>query len=82
MKARGLASHHSFNVVPDAVDGGALGGVTVAEAVSTHHELIHGVVVLLFDLRSGVQQVVPQRVELGEVHSQVRDLQLVCSEAE
>lgn len=70
-------AHHSFYIIPDASYGGALGGVAIAEAVSADDELIHGVVVLLFDFSSGVQQVVSQRVKFSEIHSQVGDLQLV-----
>lgn len=70
-------TNHSFYVVRDAIDGGALGGVAIAKAVSTNDQLVHCVVVLLLDFCSRVQEVVSQRVELGEVHSQVGDLQLV-----
>lgn len=51
--------------------------MAIAEAVSTNHQLIDSVVVLLLDLSSGVQQVVSKCVKFGEVQSQVSDLQLV-----
>lgn len=51
--------------------------MAVAEAVSTYDEFVYGVVILLFDLSSGVQQVVSQRVEFGEVNPQVGDFQLI-----
>ena len=49
-----MRPHHSFYIGPDAVDAGALGGVAVAEAVSTYHKLVHGIVILFFDFSSGV----------------------------
>lgn len=55
----------------------ALGGVSVAEAVTPYHQLIEGIVVLLSDLPAGVQQVVPQGVQPCQVHSEIGDLQQV-----
>lgn len=54
--------------------------MAVAEAVPTYDKLIYCIVVFFLDFSSGVQQIVSQRVKLGEVHSQVGDLQLVCRE--
>lgn len=51
--------------------------MAIAEAVAADDQLVHGVVVLLLDLHAGVQQVVTQGVQLGEVHTQVSDLQLI-----
>lgn len=76
--AAGSATHHSIQTSWGPADGGTLGGVAIAEAVPTHHQLIHGVIILLLDLESRIQQVVAQRVEPGEVHPQVGDLQQVC----
>lgn len=76
-RAAGSIAHHSLHIGPDPADGGALGGMAVAEAVPAHHQLIHGVIVLLLDLQPGVQQVVSQRVEPSKVHPQVGDLQQV-----
>lgn len=72
-------THHAFNVL-DSSDGGALRSVAIAEAVAADDQLIHGVVVLLFDLHSRVEQVVTQSVQVSEVHTQVCDLQLICKE--
>jgi len=49
--------------------------VSVAEAAAADHQLVQGVVVLLQHDRAAVQQVVPQRVQLGEVDAQVGDAQ-------
>ena len=59
------------------IDGLALGGVAIAEAVATDDHVIDGVVVFLCHLVAGIEQVVAQRVELGEVYPQVCDLQQV-----
>lgn len=69
-------AHHALLIL-DPIDGGTLGGVAIAEAVAADDQLVHGVVVLLLDLHAGVQQVISQSVQLGEVHAQVSDLQLV-----
>lgn len=71
-------THHSIRVHLDVTDGGAFGGVAIAEAVTAHHQLIHSVVILLFDLQPGIQEIVSQRVKPGEVDPQVGDLQQVC----
>lgn len=51
--------------------------MSVAEAVSSDHHVVDGVVILLFDLYTRVQQVVSERVQFGELHPQVGDLQHV-----
>lgn len=53
-----LITHHSFYIIPDAIDRGALRSVAIAKAVSTYDKLIYGIVILFFDFSSGVQQVV------------------------
>lgn len=60
------------------IDGLALGGMAIAEAVATDDHVVEGVVVLLSHLVTGIEQVVAQRVEFGEVYPQVCDLQHVC----
>lgn len=57
--------------------GCTLGGVSVAETVASNYQFIQGVVVLLSDLPTRVEQVVPQRVQPCQVHPQVGDLQQV-----
>lgn len=47
-------THHPLNVIPNAIDGSALGGVAIAEAVAAHHQLIDGVVILFLDFGPGV----------------------------
>ena len=49
--------------------------VTVTTATATHYHVIDGIVVLLLDLRSGVQQIVAQRVQLRESDTQIGHLQ-------
>lgn len=61
------------------IDGLALGGMAIAEAVATDDHVVEGVVVLLSHLITGIEEVVAQRVELGEVYPQVCDLQHVCA---
>lgn len=67
-------THHSFYIILDAINGGTLWGMAITKAVSTNDKLVYCIVVFLFDFISGVQQVVPQSVKLGEIHSQVGDL--------
>lgn len=76
------STYHAFNSSRSSFDRGALGGVAVAEAVSTDNHVIEGVVVLLLHLITGVEQVVAQRVELDELHPEVSDLQHVCTHTE
>lgn len=76
---KGLA-YHSLISSRLSVDRRTLGGVTVAEAVSADNHVVDGVVVLLRHLLAGVQQVVSQRVQLYELHPEVRDLQHVFTQ--
>lgn len=71
--------HHAGDGRRGAGSRSTLGGVAVAEAAPAQHQLVHGVVVLVQHLLPRVQQVVPQRVQLGEVHPQVGDAQQVCA---
>lgn len=71
--------YHALSSSGGFIDGGALGGVAVAEAVPADDHVIEGVVVLLRHLVTGVEQVVAQRVELDELHPDVSDLQHVCT---
>jgi hypothetical protein len=68
-------SDHAVLPGVHAGHGGALGGVSVAEAAASDHQLVQGVVVLLQHVGPAVQQVVPQRVQLGQVDPQVGDAQ-------
>lgn len=52
--------------------------MSVAEAVSSDHHVIDGVVILFFDLHTRVQQVVSECVQFGELDPQVGNLQHVC----
>lgn len=70
-------THHALIGLSGSLDGGTFWGVSVAEAVSSDHHVIDGVVVLLFDLYARVQQVVAKRVKFGELNPQVGDLQQV-----
>lgn len=71
--------YHPLSSTRLSVHGGALRGVTIAEAVSSDHHVVESVVVLLCHLVTGVQQIIAQRVEFDELHSQVCDLQHVCT---
>lgn len=71
------APHHALRVGLCPWGGRTLRGVSVAEAVATHNQLVEGVVVLLPDLAPRIQQVVAQRVQPCQVHPQVGDLQQV-----
>lgn len=55
--------------------GCTLGGVSIAEAVATHDQLIQGIIVFLSNFAPWVEQVVPQCVQTSEVHPQVGNLQ-------
>jgi len=77
-----ISPYHAVGGGGDPAERGALGGVPVAEAVPAQHQLVERVVVLLLDLPPRVQQVVPQRVQLGEVHPQVGDAQQVWGRGE
>lgn len=68
---------HALSSGGRSVDGGALGGVAVAEAVAADDHVVQRVVVLLGDLLAVVEQVVAQRVELEELDAEVGDLQHV-----
>ena len=70
-------THHALKVHSCTVNRGTLGGVAIAEAVATDDHVVESVVVLLGDLITGVQQVVTQCVQLGELHSYVCYLQHV-----
>lgn len=73
-----VSTHHPLGSGRCSVDGRALRGVAVAEAVATDDHVVQGVVVLLCHLLAGVEQIVAQRVELRERDLEVRDLQHVC----
>ena len=49
---------HHIRVVGLILSGDAMRGVAVARTASTHDHVVHGVVILLLDLRPVVQQVV------------------------
>ena len=74
-----LAVHDAelLHVVLHLVDRNALVGVAVTQAAAAHHHLVKRVVVLLLDLIARVQQVVAERVQLGEVYAQIGDLEQV-----
>lgn len=42
--------------------------MSITETVSSHHHVIDGIVILFFDLHSGVQQVVSEGVQFGKLH--------------
>ena len=60
------------------IEWDASGGMTVARAGPADDHVVDGVVILLVDLRSGVQQVVAQSVQLREVDAQVGHTQQLC----
>lgn len=66
--------YHSFHFFIKAIHWRTLAGVSVAETVPANHHVIDGIVVLLSDLHPGVQEIIPQRVQLDEFDSQVCDL--------
>lgn len=74
------STHHATLPGIDPRHRSALGGVSVAEAAPSDHQLVDGVVILLQDVEAPVQQVVSQSVELGEVDAQVGDTQQFCGE--
>lgn len=74
------STHHAALPGVDPRHRSALGGVSVAEAAPSDHQLVDGVVILLQDVEAPVQQVVSQRVELGEVDAQIGDTQQFCGE--
>lgn len=61
--------NHALPGLAGSLNGGALRGVSIAEAVSSDHHVVDSVVILLFDLHTRVQQVVSERVQFGELHS-------------
>lgn len=72
-----LCTHHTLSGLPGALDWGTLGSMPIAEAIPSDHHVIDGVIVLLFDLHTGIQQVISERMQFGELHPQVGDLQHV-----
>lgn len=72
-----LCTHHTLPGLPSALDRGTLGSMPIAEAIPSDHHVVDGVIVLLFDLHTGIQQVISKRVQFGELHPQVGDLQQV-----
>lgn len=72
-----LWTHHALYVLACSLNRGAFGGMSITEAVSSDHHVIDGVVILLLDLHSRVQQVVSKRVQFGKLNTQVGDLQQV-----
>lgn len=57
------------------IDRDTSGGVTVAGARTTDDDFVDGVVVLLVDFWSIIQQIISKSVQLREVESQIGDLQ-------
>lgn len=47
-------TYHALYVTPNPLNWSTLGGVAIAEAVAPDNQLIHGIVVFLFDLRPRV----------------------------
>lgn len=80
--SRAPRTHHALAGHTRPLNGGTLRGMSVAETVSSHHHVVDGVVILLLDLHSGVQEVVSEGVELCELYSEVGDLQQVCEETD
>ena len=77
-----IMTHHALSGQPGSLDGGALRGVSIAEAVSSDHHVVDGIVILLFDLHTRVQQVVSECMKFGELHPQVGDFQHVWTEGQ
>lgn len=67
--------HHALHMGWCPWCGCTLGGVSIAEAVATHDQLIQGIIVFLSNFAPWVEQVVPQCVQTSEVHPQVGNLQ-------
>ena len=66
-------SDHAVLPGVHAGHGGALGGVSVAEAAASDHQLVQGVVVLVLGVPPpAAQQGVAQREQTGEVNPDVR----------
>ncbi len=51
--------------------------MSIAQAASPHHHLVHRVVVLLLEVGPGVEQIVAEGVQLREVDTQIGDLKQV-----
>jgi hypothetical protein len=80
MRALALAVDHAVRValiILHAFDLNAATCVAIAQATATHDHLVHGIIILFFDFVANVEQVVAERVQFGEIYSQVGDLQQV-----
>ncbi len=67
-------SHHAVHDLSSSIDGGAFGCVTIAKTVSSHHHVVNRIVVLLLDLYTWVQKIVPKSMQPSELHPQISDL--------
>lgn len=74
-----MATHHAVVSGVNPWDRCTLGGMTIAEAAASHHQLIHRIIILLQHIRPTIQKVIPQSVQFGEVNPQVSDSQKVCT---
>lgn len=72
-----LCTHHTLPGLPGALDRGTLRSMSIAEAIPSDHHVIDGVIVLLLDLHTGIEQVISKCVQFGEFHPQVGDLKEV-----
>lgn len=72
-----LAVDHAVlvHVVLHALHGYASTCVAVAQATASHDHLIQRVVVLLLEILAWIEQIITERVQFGEVYSQVCDLE-------
>ena len=73
------AAYHPtlVRVVLHALHRYAATGVAVAQAATSHHHLVQGVVVFLGDVGARVEQVIAERVQPSKVDTQVGDFQKV-----
>lgn len=65
------AMNHALAIPGDSLDWRTLRGMSITEAVSSDHQLIQRIIILLFDLLAGIEEVVAQRVQSGEINPQV-----------
>ncbi len=67
-------THHAVHDLSSSIDGGAFRCVTIAKTVSSHHHVVNRIVVLLLDLYTWVQKIVPESMQPSELHPQISDL--------
>ena len=72
-----LALHHAilFHIVLDTLNRYTLTGVSITQAAASQHHLIKRIIILFLEVLPRVKQVVSKRVQLGEIYSQISNLE-------